>query len=145
MLTHKYFAGKVPTPNEFTAIDNEILRQLKELPTHISAAIEKFKFREALGLWMQLARIGNKYLADTAPWKCFADDPARVATILYLCLQIIANTALLGEPFLPFTTQKLTTLLNLPTYTWQDGGHHTLLPAGHTLQKPLMPFSKIQD
>ncbi len=145
VLTHKYFLGKVPIPSNLMAIDKAVLDQLEELPTQIAKAIEGHKFRQALSLWMQLARIGNKYLADTMPWKCFADDPKRVGTILYLCLQLIANIALLGEPFLPFTSKKITTMLTLPTYVWNDAGSSQLLPAGHMLQKPVMLFTKMVD
>lgn len=145
MLIHKYFSGRVPEKGRLTDVDKAVVDQMQKLPGEIAMAIEDFKFRRALGLWMQLARVGNKYLSDTAPWQVFSKDPVRVGTVLYVCSQVMARVALFGEPFLPFTSKKLTHMLNLHHDVWDDATQAVLLPAGHVLQKSVMLFSKIDD
>lgn len=142
---HRYFEGKVPEKDVLFDVDKALIAQMQTLPGEIEKAIEDFKFRKALGLWMELARAGNRYLSDTAPWQVFAKDPGRVGTVLYVCSQLVAQIALLGEPFLPFATKKLRGMLNLDDYVWDDAMRSVLLPAGHVLQKPVMLFSKICD
>lgn len=145
VLTHKYFNGVVPAKGEVMPMDSQVLAQLHELPAQISKSIEKFRFREALTQFMEVARLGNKYLADTEPWKISKEDPQRVATILHIALQIAANLAVLSEPFLPHTAEKLTKMLGLPATGWDKAGSDALLKAGQTLQKPELLFTKIED
>ena len=145
VLTHKYYNGVVPERGELTREDENVLKQLFELPAKISNSIEKYRFREALGLYMDVARLGNKYLADTEPWKLIKEDAKRVDTIMYIALQITANLAILGEPFLPHTTQKLNTILSLSAQAWGNGGRADLLDSGTQLNKPELLFAKIED
>ncbi|RMZ50133.1 methionine--tRNA ligase [Flavobacteriaceae bacterium PRS1] len=155
VLTHKYYNGIVPTPNEFTKVDEETLAKLKAYPTLISSSIERYRFREALGELMNLARLGNKYLADEEPWKVIKTDEARVQTIMYVALQISSALAILSEPFLPFTSHKLKKILNVSSSApdsyrnennWEDvSNKETLLSAGHQIAKAELLFSKIED
>lgn len=145
VLTHKYFDGIVPGRGEFNSFDKDVLNQLSELPVKISNSLEKYRFREALGLYMDVARLGNKYLADTEPWKLIKEDPKRVETILNIALQIVANLSVLGEPFLPHTTIKLNELLSLQPLSWSNGGRDDLLKKGTQLNKPELLFMKIED
>lgn len=145
VLTHKYYNGVVPERGDLTSFDKDVLTQLSELPSKISNSIEKYRFREALGLFMDVARLGNKYLADTEPWKLIKEDPKRVETILYIGLQIVANLAVLGEPFLPHTSIKLNGMLGLKPTTWKNGGKNNLLSGGSQLNKPELLFVKIED
>ncbi len=145
VLTQKYFDGKVPPRGELTASEQELLEEVKAVPGKIAASLDRFRFREALGEMMNLARLGNKYLTDSEPWKLWKTEPERVKTILNLSLQIAANLAIVAGPFLPFTAQKMQKLLNLPSYRWQDAGNMELLPAGHAIEKPQHLFSKIED
>ncbi|MDR1112291.1 MAG: methionine--tRNA ligase, partial [Bacteroidales bacterium] len=145
VLTHKYYEGKVPQPNLFSDCEKEIMDKIGEFPALIGAAIEKFHFREALAEFMNLARLGNKYLTDTEPWKKQKEDPASVQTVLYLSLQICAALSVLGEPFLPFTSRKLQQMLNLDIHRWEEGGRCNLLPAGSIINTPEYLFEKIDD
>ncbi len=145
VLTNKYFGGKVPARNELTSHDKEILESLKEFPEKISKSIELYRFREALGELMNLARTGNKYLTDNEPWKIFKTDPERVKTILNVSLQIVANLAVLSEPFLPFTSEKLYKMINLGKKMWNDAGSDDMLKEDHVLNKPEFLFEKIED
>src|SRR5690606_35485607 len=113
VLTHKYYEGKVPNANTYTKEDLLVLEELAKAPEKISKAIEQFRFREAIGELMNVARLGNKYLADSEPWKLIKTDEERVKTIMNVALQISCNLAILCEPFLPFTSQKLFSLLNV--------------------------------
>src|SRR5690554_3003544 len=122
VLTHKYFGGKVPERGEMTAYDLEVVESLKSFPEKISASIEKFRFREALGYVMDFARLGNKYLADTEPWKAIKEDKERTATILNLALNLTANLAIVSAPFLPFTVKKLAEMLQTDTLDWRKAG-----------------------
>ena len=145
VLTHKYFDGKVPTCMGLTDIDNTVIEELKAYPAKISASIENYRFREALTEVMNVARLGNKYLADTEPWKLIKTDEDRVRTILNIALQIAANLEILIEPFLPFTADKLQKMLNYGGHNWEDAGSVSLLKRGHQINEPILLFSKIED
>jgi len=145
VLTHKYFNGKVPTLGTLEQIDSDALQEIITAKANISKNIETYKFREALKDAMQLARAGNKYLAETEPWKLIKTDEQRVATILHICLQITANLSIVIEPFLPFTAEKIRTFLSLPTATWNDAGNVTILKEGATIQEVGLLFRKIED
>ncbi|MEM9339397.1 MAG: methionine--tRNA ligase [Bacteroidota bacterium] len=145
VLTHKYFDGKVPNFGEVQPIDQRVLDAMAEIPGNIEKSLEQFKFREALAGMMELARLGNKYLADTEPWKLIKTDQSRVATILNLSLQISANLAILCEPFLPFTSEKLTGILNTEKRGWKAAGSHHLLSEGHQINEAVLLFDKIED
>lgn len=145
VLSHKYFDGKVVFGSEHTAADLKALEELKEYPSSISLSIEQYRFREALAEFMNLARLGNKYLADEEPWKVIKTDEERVKTILNVGLQIAANLAILAEPFLPFSSVKLFEMLNLKTQNWNEAGRVDLLEAGHQLNESYLLFEKIED
>jgi len=148
VLTNKYYNGIVPTPNEFSKIDKETLAEVKAFPGIISNSIERYRFREAQQELMNLARLGNKYLADEEPWKVIKENPARVQTIMYVALQISSALATLSEPFLPFTSEKLKAILSLGTNTnsWNDiSVKEVLLPFGHQIGQAELLFSKIED
>jgi methionyl-tRNA synthetase len=148
VLTNKYYEGVVPQPNEFTEIDEQTLEQLKAYPQIISKSIERYRFREALSELMNFARLGNKYLADEEPWKQVKTDPERVQTIMYVALQIAAGLSVLSEPFLPFTSEKLTGMLNLQkgAIAWNEVSEkEVLLVGGHAIGKATLLFAKIED
>lgn len=145
VLTQKYFEGKVPATGELSDYDRETLAEIKGFPERISYSLDNYRFREALNEFMNLARLGNKYLTETEPWKIFKTEPERVGTILNISLQICANLALLGEPFLPFTAHKLKTMLVLKANSWAEAGKSDLLTAGHHLNQPELLFEKIED
>jgi len=145
VLTQKYYDGIVPERGELTTQDKDVLKQLGELPNKISSSIEKYRFREALGLYMDVARLGNKYLADAEPWKLIKEDPEKVKTILNIALQIVSNLSVLGEPFLPHTAKKINNMLALETKGWDSAGSPNLLSAGSQLNKPELLFVKIED
>jgi methionyl-tRNA synthetase len=146
VLTHKYFAGKVPQPHAQTTEDQTTLKALQTAPEKIGDAIEHYKFREASQALMNLARLGNKYLADEEPWKKIKTDPDRVATILYNALQIAATLALVSEPLLPFTAVKLKKMLQLEEKSWVDlADNCPLLVVGQSLEEASLLFEKIED
>ncbi|WP_316841063.1 methionine--tRNA ligase [Pedobacter gandavensis] len=145
VLTHKYFAGKVPMCMEITPVDQAVIDELAAYPAKISASIENYRFREALMEVMNVARLGNKYLAETEPWKVIKTDEDRVRTILYISLQIAANIEILIEPFLPFTADKLMKMLNYGGHQWENAGSINLLHRGHQLNEPELLFEKIED
>lgn len=145
VLTHKYFEGKVPMLMTITEQDQAVIDELALYPAKISASIENYRFREALGEVMNVARLGNKYLADTEPWKAIKTDEDRVRTILHISLQIAANIEILIEPFLPFTADKLMKMLNYGGHQWEDAGTLNLLARGHQLNEPTLLFAKIED
>ncbi len=146
VLTNKYYDGIVPEPNTLTTVDEETLAAIKAYPSVISSSLERYRFREASQELMNLARLGNKYLADEEPWKVIKVDEARTQTIMYVALQIASALATLSEPFLPFTSAKLKTILNTEENSWEDISTKTvLLPAGHQLGKSELLFSKIED
>jgi len=145
VLTHKFFDGKVLALGQLTQFDKDTLAELPKLKQGIEKNLEVFRFRDALRDAMNIARLGNKYLADTEPWKVFKTDPDRVATILNIALQITANITILAEPFLPFTTNKLGKMINASNLGWVKGGNSDLLPAGHEIGQPELLFDKIED
>ncbi|MFD2523515.1 methionine--tRNA ligase [Emticicia soli] len=143
VLTHKNFNGVVPAKGTLGEIDTKVLEDLKTLPKQIGDAITNYKFREALTLVMDLARLGNKYLAETEPWK--EKDPERVGTIMNIAVQITASLAIVSEPFLPFTAARIFEMLNLDPQTWDRAGEIDLLSAGHKLNPTELLFTKIED
>ncbi|WP_299133321.1 methionine--tRNA ligase [uncultured Tenacibaculum sp.] len=147
VLTNKYYNGIIPTPNDFSEIDEDTLAQLKEFPNIIAKSIERYRFREASQELMNLARLGNKYLADEEPWKVIKQDEERVKTIMYVALQIASGLAVLSEPFLPFTSTKLKSILNLDnSLTWASVAEKdVLLNSEHQINKAELLFSKIED
>ncbi len=160
VLSHKYFDGIVPEPEEFKTIDEETLGQLREFPEIISDRLERYRFREASQELMNMARLGNKYLAEQEPWKVIKEDEGRVKTILYIALQIASGLAICSDPLLPFTAKKLRSMLGLKTHPstpktklpegrtlhWDDiQKPKALIPAGHQLEKAELLFRKIED
>ena len=145
VLTHKYFNGEIPSHLKSENIDEETLAQIPVIKKNIEESLENFKFREALREAMNLARLGNKYLADTEPWKLSKIDMERVATILNTSLQICANLAIAFEPFLPHTTQKLSYMLNMKSRNWEDLGSDSILLPGHKINDARLLFEKIED
>jgi methionyl-tRNA synthetase len=135
----------VPAQNELAQIDIDALAEMAAIPQKVSEAIEAYKFREALAEAMNLARLGNKYLADTEPWKLAKTDPERVKTIINIGLQITAQLTIVMEPFLPFTSKKLCGFLNIEQKPWSETNNQSLIAAGHKINKPEILFSKIED
>jgi len=150
VLTHKYFEGVVPAPNTLSESDEKALSELKKYPQKIGISIERYRFREASQELMNLARLGNKYLAEEEPWKVIKEDEARVETILHVAIQIAAALAVLSEPLLPFTSEKLSRILQLDQVAkqlgWEDvSARSPLIPGGHNLGQPELVFRKIED
>jgi len=145
VLTHKYFDGKVPAASQLSDEDKKTLEILAGFPEKISQSLENYRFREALAEFMNVARLGNKYLTDAEPWKIYKTDPERVATILNISLQICASLAILSEPFLPFTADKLRSLLNLNGNLWSKAGGSDVLAPGLDIKEPFLLFEKIED
>jgi len=145
VLTHKYYGGEVPARGEWFDYDQEIMEELKGYPDLIEEKIINYRFREALSAMMEFARLGNKYLAETEPWKLQKENPERVKTIMNLALQIAANLSIVCEPFLPFTATKLRNMLNIEALPWDLAGSADLLKAGHQINKAELLFEKIED
>ncbi len=145
VLTHKYFGGKVPAQGQLTETDKQALQAIVEAKENISKNIENYRFRDALKDAMQLARVGNKYLTETEPWKLIKTDEARVATILNVGLQITANCGILFEPFLPFSAKKILKMMNLASATWNDAGNVNLMEEGKEIVQAELLFRKIED
>ena len=158
VLTHKYYNGLIPEPGDFSDVDSETLQALRKFPDTISSSIDRYRFREAGQELMNLARLGNKYLADEEPWKVIKQDEERVKTIMFVALQIAAALAVLSEPFLPFTSEKLKKMLNLGTMStdqlgsdlvelkWSDVNEEKpLIKSGHTIEKAELLFRKVED
>ncbi len=145
VLTHKYFDGQVPQIGDLSEYDQEVLDTLKGFPDKIAASIERYRFREALSFVMDFARLGNKYLADTEPWKTVKDDRDRTGTILNIALNIVANVAIVAEPFLPFTSAKIYEMFNVSGLNWTKSGDGSLLKAGNTIRPATLLFEKIED
>ena len=147
VLTHKYYKGSVPACGEILPQDQLVLDELKEYPRRVGDSIEKYRFREASQELMNLARLGNKYLAEEEPWKRIKDLPERVPTIMHVALQIAAALSSICEPFLPHSAKKLRTILNIDqALTWQSiSEKNTLIPVGHTIGKQQLLFEKIED
>ena len=144
-LTQKYYDGVVPACGELTDYDRETLNEFKDVKQKVEELLDVFKFRDAQKEAMNLARIGNKYIADCEPWKVIKTDPERVKTIIYISLQLTANLAIAFEPFLPFSSEKLRQMLNMESFEWTQLGSTDLLKAGHQLAKPELLFEKIED
>lgn len=156
VLTNKYYSGIVPKPNDYSEIDEQTIAELKAYPAVIASSIEKYRFREAQGELMNLARLGNKYLADEEPWKLIKTDEERVKTVMYVALQIASALATLSEPFLPFSSAKLQKMLNFSDAESKLSGEEhsqwdkiatrdSLLPGGHQIGKATLLFSKVED
>ncbi len=145
VLTHKYYQGVIPELGTPTELEQEVLNKIKEFPTSIGNSIEKFRFREALAEYMNLARLGNKYLTDAEPWKKQKENPEAVKTILHVSLQICAALSVLGEPFLPFTAKKIQNMLNIDIHEWEKGGRTDLLKAGEKINSAEYLFENIDD
>ncbi|MBR0432767.1 MAG: methionine--tRNA ligase [Bacteroidaceae bacterium] len=144
-LTQKYYEGVVPACGELTDYDRETIAEFKDVKAKVESLLDNFRFRDAQKEAMNLARIGNKYLADSEPWKVIKTDPERVKTIINISLQLTANLAIAFEPFLPFSSKKLYAMLNVEPLGWENLGSTDLLPAGHQLAKPELLFEKIED
>ncbi|MCB0800436.1 MAG: methionine--tRNA ligase [Bacteroidales bacterium] len=145
VLTGNYYRGSVPNPGEMTDYDNETVRSIMTCRENVESNLETFRFRQALAEAMNLARLGNKYLADTEPWKVVRTDPERVKTIMYVSLQITANLAILLEPFLPFSMDRLRGWLGIASLHWDAAGRSDLLTPGHIVSSGELLFSKIED
>ncbi|NHM00533.1 methionine--tRNA ligase [Flavobacterium difficile] len=146
VLTNKYYDGIVPTPNEFSEVDIQTLAELKAYPAVIASSIERYRFREALGELMNVARLGNKYLADEEPWKMVKENPERVKTQMYVALQIATALQILCEPFLPFTSEKLGKILQSTISSWNDvSSKSDLLEPNHKIGQAEILFAQIED
>ena len=144
-LTQKYYDGEVPVPGILSDYDQQTLDEFRGVKEKLEALLEAFKFRDAQKEAMNLARIGNKYIADSEPWKVVKTDPERVKTIIYISLQLTANLAIAFEPFLPFSSERLRTMINMPEFSWEDLGKTDLLAPGKVLPKPELLFTKVED
>ncbi|HBF20671.1 MAG TPA: methionine--tRNA ligase subunit beta, partial [Cryomorphaceae bacterium] len=145
VLMQKYYNGTVPQPAAFSETDQELLQLLADAPANIGQSLDQYRFREALSAYIQLARSGNKYLADEEPWKLVKTDPERTQTILYVATQVCAALAQLGEPFLPFTSARLRSFLHLDLMSWEACKRKEFIPAGSQLEKGELLFQKIED
>ncbi|MFC2272611.1 methionine--tRNA ligase [Capnocytophaga ochracea] len=147
VLTQKYYEGVVPQADTYNNVDNETLRQITELTDKIEQSLERYRFREAQQELMNMARLGNKYLADEEPWKLIKTDPERVKTVMYIALQIATALAVASEPFLPFTSEKLKRMLQLGSITWENLKTNAteLLKTGHRIGVAELLFEKIED
>ena len=144
-LTKKYYNGVVPECGELTDVDKATLAEFADVKKEVERLLDNFKFREAQKEAMNLARIGNKYIADEEPWKVIKTDPERVKTIIYISLQLTANLAIAFEPFLPFSSKKLRAMINMEDFRWDDLGSNELLKPGKQLAEPSLLFQKIED
>ena len=144
-LTQKYYDGEVPAPGQLTDYDQQTLDEFRGVKEKLEGLLEAFKFREAQKEAMNLARIGNKYIADSEPWKVVKTDPERVKTVIYISLQLTANLAIAFEPFLPFSSERLRTMIDMPEFSWEDLGKTDLLAPGKRLPKPELLFTKVED
>ena len=145
VLTHKYFDGVAPERNALEKEDIAVLDVLKQTPLNVEKAIRSFRFRDAQAEAMKLARAGNKYLADTEPWKQIKTNPDRVKTILNISLQITASLAVVFEPFMPHISSKLASMLGIELPKWDAAGNSALIAIGHTINNPEILFAKIED
>jgi methionyl-tRNA synthetase len=145
VLTHKFFDGNVPSLGELNDLDRDALQHIKDFPEKIAASIERYRFREALSIVMDFARTGNKYLAETEPWKTIKADKERTGTILNIALNIAANLAIVAEPFLPYTAAKIYDMFNMEGLRWIDAGNADLLKTGISINPAALLFEKIED
>ncbi len=145
VLTNKYFDGKIPARQELTNFDRETLSSIETIARSVEKSLDAFRFREAVKYAMDLARLGNKYLADTEPWKLIKTDEERVKTILNIAMQITANLTILLDPFLPFSMQRLREFINFGETRWKQVGESDLLESGHQVNKAALLFEKVED
>ena len=145
VLTRKYYDGEVPACGELNDYDRQTVGEVAAVKASLESNIEHYHFREALKDAMNIARIGNKYLADTEPWKVVKTDPERVGTILNIALQITANTAIAIEPFMPFSAAKILKMLSVEKFGWEQLGTMDLIAAGHKIGETVLLFEKIED
>lgn len=146
VLTHKYYGGEVPSSQHLNEADREVLDQMRKYPSILGDSIEKYRFREALSEMMNLARLGNKYLADNEPWKTQKTDPERTEAVMYTAVQIAGALATLCEPFLPFAAASLAKMLDIRPLTWDEVAQaQQIVPSGHRLGQPALLFEKIED
>ena len=145
VLTQKYYNGIVPQPNEFEQVDKDLYHEMQQIPEKIGKNLDEFRFRDALTEMMNLARLGNKYLADEEPWKVIKDNPERVKTQMFCALQVAGALSYLCEPFLPFTSQKMKSGLNLGNKNWYEVLNTPPIPTGHQINEMPLLFSKIED
>ena len=145
VLTQKYYNGIIPQPNEFEQVDKDLYHEMQQIPEKIGKNLDEFRFRDALTEMMNLARLGNKYLADEEPWKVIKDNPERVKTQMFCALQVAGALAYLCEPFLPFTSQKMKSGLNLGNKNWYEVLNTPPIPTGHQINEMPLLFSKIED
>ena len=145
VLTQKFYSGVVPALGELNDVDQQTLAEIKKLKVDVEKSLDSYRFREALKTAMDLARLGNKYLADEEPWKVIKTDPERVKTVMNICLQITANLTIILEPFLPFSMTKLRRFINFEKQDWSELGHTDLLASGHPTNQPELLFEKIED
>jgi len=145
VLTNNYYQGKVPERGETDSNDTAVLNNISRFKENVETSLEAYRFREALKEAMNLARLGNKYLADAEPWKVIKTDPERVKTIINIALQITANLTIICEPFLPFSMEKLRGWINFNEIRWSEAGNTDLLKHGHVINKPGLLFDKIED
>ena len=144
-LTKKYFNGIVPACGELLDVDNNAIAEFKDVKKNVEELLDQYKFREAQKEAMNLARIGNRYITECEPWKVWKEDPKRVETILYVCLQLTANLSIAFEPFLPFSSKRLREMLAMDTFEWEQLGTMDILPVGKQLNEPALLFEKIED
>jgi methionyl-tRNA synthetase len=144
-LTKKYWGGVVPACGELLDVDSAALNEFKDVKAKVEELLDTFKFRDAQKEAMNLARIGNRYITECEPWKVWKTDPKRVETILNISLQLVANLAIAFEPFLPFSSAKLRSMLNIDSFEWEQLGQTDLIKAGHQLAEPELLFEKIED
>lgn len=144
-LTQKYWDGVVPACGELQDVDRQTIQEFKDVKEKVESYLDVFKFREAQKEAMNLARIGNRYIAECEPWKVWKTDPKRVETILNISLQLVANLSIAFEPFLPFSSKELRNMINLAEYDWTQLGSTDIIPAGHKLNEPHLLFEKIED
>lgn len=145
VLTHKYYEGIVPQKGDLYDIDKDVLEAIKSIPKNVSSSIETYRFREALSNAMELARVGNKYLAETEPWKLIKTDAKRVETIMNISIQIAANLSIIFEPFIPFSSKTLQRMLAIENTGWDTAGNSDFIPSGHTINSAELLFQKIED
>ena len=145
VLTQKYYNGIIPQPNEFEQVDKDLYHEMQQIPEKIGKNLDEFRFRDALTEMMNLARLGNKYLADEEPWKVIKDNPERVKTQMFCALQVAGALTYLCEPFLPFTSQKMKSGLNLGNKNWYEVLNTPPIPTGHQINEMPLLFSKIED
>ena len=145
VLTNNYYGGKVPEPGKTDSNDESVLNEIPKIRANVEMCLDTYKFREALKEAMNLARLGNKYLADAEPWKVIKTDPERVKTIMNVALQITANLAVICEPFLPFSMEKLRSMINIDALKWKFAGQPDILKPGHIINKAELLFEKIED